>query len=518
MRRLLWLGLMLVVVVTPVWVIEAQGGLSRQQIETIALSVVQIVALDEDGREISAGSGTVVDRDGTILTNRHVVDAGSDYAIYVLEDLRERPVLRYYATLTGVAANIDLAALQIDRDEDGNRVNASRLDLSFIGAVNDDVGHGEGIYIFGFPDLGNGYLVVTQGTITTIENGDFGNARLPNWYQTDAEVSPGNSGGLAVNLSGEFIGIPTAVETEGETLGRLGGITPFPAIQAVLDGEGLVSLDEVNSIVNNVERNPQLVGGVSVTCGNMTITNGVEFVIRQMRAGFTYTATAVGIDGFDPALAVFENNSNTARCNDDAPAADYYEADLPTSGLVTPSSLTAQLAFSQNSGRGLNDVRIVVGGMDNQAGEFVLILEGMVVTEADGNGDPFSVRLTPGMVGWGRPLTLYMISLTGDLDPLMYLADFDWEPVRFGSEEVSCDDAGFFSLCWGDSEDLSNSYVSLKQGAAVGGYGLDAMLVLPISGLDEVRMEDEYVFDFVMTSSSRESFGDYVVVMHVGTQ
>ncbi|MBL8131078.1 MAG: hypothetical protein JNL42_04410, partial [Anaerolineae bacterium] len=80
----------------------------------------------------------------------------------------------------------------------------------------------------------DGYMVLTGGAITTIQNGNLNGERIPLWYQTDAQISPGNSGGLAVNSEGRMVGIPTAVRSEERTLGRLGGILTATAIQSAL--------------------------------------------------------------------------------------------------------------------------------------------------------------------------------------------------------------------------------------------------------------------------------------------
>jgi serine protease Do len=85
--------------------------------------------------------------------------------------------------------------------------------------------------------VGDNFLVFTNGTITTIQNGDLGGQRLPVWNQTDAEISPGNSGGLAVNNQGFMVGIPTAVQSEQRTGGRLAYLIPLELIYALLELE-----------------------------------------------------------------------------------------------------------------------------------------------------------------------------------------------------------------------------------------------------------------------------------------
>ncbi len=499
----------------------AQGDLSRRQIEDIAQTVVQIVTLDDRGDPIAAGSGTIINATGTILTNRHVIEGGSDFAILTITDMREQPELTFYASLVGYSNDIDLAVLQIDRDEDGDDINPNRLDLPYMDASNTDVAHGDGVYIFGFPDIGDGYLVVTQGSITTIEADRIGRDRVAVWYQTDAEISPGNSGGLAVNTDGEFIGIPTAVRTDEATLGRLGGITPYEAILVVLENNDLDTPRRQSSSSDpENQRRPddELVGGVSVDCGDASFENGVAFTVIQMRAGFTYTATAIGIDGFDPVLAVYDPETGRGECIDDVEDAAVYEADLPTTGAVRADESAAQINFSQNSGQGLADVTIVVGGWDNSEGEFILILEGMAVTQYDGVGDPFSVILTPGMVGYGTPLTVYMMGINRGLDPFMFIPDRDWNILETSDGDLfACDDAGSRS-CWGDSEDLTGYFVSRTNGRFVESDEADAMMSVPVEGFTDVTMDDPFFLNFAMTSADYRTTGDYTIVFHAGTR
>lgn len=512
MKTLILMGLFVIVLSGSTL---AQAGLSRQQIQEIAQSVVQIVAL-ERGRPLGTGSGTIIDATGLIFTNRHVVEDADDYAILVLEDLRELPVHRYYASLVGVADTLDFAALQIDRDENGRAIDASTLNLPFIERANEDVLHGDAVYIFGYPGISGGYLTVTQGVITTIENGTINGRRLPVWYQTDAEISPGNSGGLVVNQAGEFIGIPTAVQAEERTLGRLGGILPVSAIFATFEDTPSAAATPTAP----AKTPPAVVtGGVSVDCGKgVGFNNGVEITVRQMRAGFNYTATAIGLNGFDPVLAVLDPTTGSGLCTDDEPAAARFQVALPTTGVVPPSSTTSRITFSQRSGRPFADVSLVVGGLGDIAGEFVLVLEGMAATAADNLGDPFSVWLTPGLITSGVPLTIYMISVTDALDPFMYLADANLDIFMTDAGEfVYCDDAGDPQTCWGQSTDLSSSYVTRARGSALPGGRLDAMLQIPLDGFDPNTSSD-LALTFMMTSYQQTSFGDYVVAIHAATQ
>jgi hypothetical protein len=262
----------------------------------------------------------------------------------------------------------------------------------------------------------------------------------------------------------------------------------------------------------------QVPPGVSVTCDNgATFDNGVEIIVNQMRSGFTYTATAIGLNGFDPVLAVLGTNTGEGRCSDDEPAASEYAANLPTTGRVSASNLTAQVNFDQNSSNTFEDVSLVVGGFGNATGEFIVILEGMGVTSGDGAGDIFSVNLTPGMVASGIPLTVYMLARDASLDTTIFQVDSSLNTFLDENDNViGCDDAGNGDICWGESVDLSDSSVTLGTGALSGGP-FDSMLSL---GIDNVALDEDpslNYFNFAMTSSPQNTTqGQYVLAFHIG--
>lgn len=217
----------------------SQAALGRDEIDRISRTVVQIVAL-EGADEVSSGSGTIVTPTGRIYTNRHVVEEGSDFEIRLLEDVNELPIPRYRARIVGYSADVDFAVLQVDRAADGTTLDSAALALPYLTVGSPDVQRGDRIFVFGYPGIGEGYLAFTEGAVTTIRNGTLEDRRGPVWIQTDAQISPGNSGGVAVNARGEVVGIPTAVRTEDWTGGRLGGLLAIGAVSAALNA-GLAS-------------------------------------------------------------------------------------------------------------------------------------------------------------------------------------------------------------------------------------------------------------------------------------
>lgn len=285
MKRMLWLVVLLSWLVAS-GVSAQTGTLSPDQIAQIAQSVVEIGALKQ-GQVVGIGSGTIVSPDGLIFTNRHVVEGSDDFLILILQDPSEPPVESFLASVVGVSETIDFALLQIDRDLDGNQIDTASLNLPTIPLASERARLGENISVFGYPGLSEGYLVYTTGTISGVQNESLNGQRVAGWYNTDAEISPGNSGGTVVNQNGEYIGIPTAVRAENTTGGRLGGITPLPAILAELG----VTAQEINA---GQVGNEQIAAAPAVSGSDPELLTGVtldytldpNYGVYDLAAGF----------------------------------------------------------------------------------------------------------------------------------------------------------------------------------------------------------------------------------------
>lgn len=266
----------------------------------------------------------------------------------------------------------------------------------------------------------------------------------------------------------------------------------------------------------------QAQNAAAVNCPDGTlIRNGIE-VIVQVPPQTTQIATAIGIDGFDPVMAVIGPDGGT-RCVDDTARAREHTISLPTTGPVLPTNLSAQMVVAHSRDT-LADVSIVVGGFFDTGGQFVLILEGGNVTPDDGlgaiAGDPISVVVTPNMVNSGNPLTAYM--LAGDdteLDPFMQVVRTVSDtivPIELeDGRNFACDDAGNPDLCWGLSNGLTNSYFR-RANSELTGFLFDSMMTIP---LDLVAVEDEPVqLTWHMTSYEQATVGPYVAAFHIGIE
>jgi serine protease DegS len=144
-------------------------------------------------RENSLGSGVIVDRNGYVLTNNHVIASASDIQV-VLGDGRSLP-----ARIVGTDPETDLAVLQAA----GDKLPIARLDASNTLQVGDVV-----------MAIGNPFGVgqtVTMGIVSATGRDQLGITDFENFIQTDAAINPGNSGGALINAVGDVVGINTAI-------------------------------------------------------------------------------------------------------------------------------------------------------------------------------------------------------------------------------------------------------------------------------------------------------------------
>ncbi len=153
-------------------------------------------------RSINLGSGVIIDEEGHVLTNFHVVSRANRVQVK-LWDGREYEADRIVAT-----PGSDVALLKI-RAKEGEKFSAIQL------AKDDDLLLGETVIALGNPfGLGGS---VTKGILSSKNRRpSTGNEPLnvEDWLQTDAAINPGNSGGPLVNLRGELIGLNVAVHRD----------------------------------------------------------------------------------------------------------------------------------------------------------------------------------------------------------------------------------------------------------------------------------------------------------------
>ena len=155
------------------------------------------------------GSGVIVDKDGLVLTNNHVV-AGADTVTVELPDGRE-----FKATEIKTDPDSDLAVVKL---EDAHDLPVAKLGDS------DKLDIGDWVIAIGNPfEL---ETTVSAGIISG-KGRELGSIRRAKFLQTDAAINPGNSGGPLVNLAGEVIGINTAIASNTGAYQGIGFAIPI---------------------------------------------------------------------------------------------------------------------------------------------------------------------------------------------------------------------------------------------------------------------------------------------------
>ncbi|MEM5788379.1 MAG: DegQ family serine endoprotease, partial [Syntrophobacteraceae bacterium] len=157
----------------------------------------------QGGLKTSAlGSGFIIDADGLILTNNHVVEKASEIKIKTASGKE------YDAKVVGRDPKTDIALIKITAD--GKLPKAAKL------ADSEAIRVGDWVIAVGNPfGLGN---TVTAGIISA-KGRIIGAGPYDDFLQTDAAINPGNSGGPLFNMNGEVVGINTAIVAQGQGIG-----------------------------------------------------------------------------------------------------------------------------------------------------------------------------------------------------------------------------------------------------------------------------------------------------------
>lgn len=176
-------------------------------------------AMPEGMRQRSLGSGVIVDANGYIITNFHVVDKADQIKVNLMGD---PPTVTYDAKVIGVDKETDLAVIKIDA---GKKLPFAKLGNS------DSMSPGDWVLAIGSP-FGL-QSTVTAGIVSAVGRDIMPTRQFQKFIQTDAAINPGNSGGPLVNMNGEVIGINTAIYTESQGYQGVGFAMPSNTVAKV---------------------------------------------------------------------------------------------------------------------------------------------------------------------------------------------------------------------------------------------------------------------------------------------
>lgn len=191
-----------------------QPTLDIERIQRATVFVMQVQNVEDNLLITCVSSGTLVSRDGLILTNAHSTQQSADCPgdeLIIALNVRagESPIAQYRAEITQIDPGLDLALLRITREPDGRLVNRQNLALPFVELADSAAARiDDTITIVGYPGIADDPVTAVQGTITgfALEPRSTSGA---SWIKTSAVISGTMSGGGAYNTQGQLIGIPT---------------------------------------------------------------------------------------------------------------------------------------------------------------------------------------------------------------------------------------------------------------------------------------------------------------------
>ena len=240
------------------------------------LPSVVTIKVDGGSEGSATGSGFVIDRKGHLLTNNHVVEAAGTGDIQVVLSTGETEK----ATIVGRDASYDLAVLKI------GRTDLTPLTLG----QSDKVVVGDQVIAVGAP-LGLDQTVTT-GIVSALNRpvtpGEGNEASFINAIQTDAAINPGNSGGPLLDMTGQVIGVNSAIArvpgTSGSTGGSIGLGFAIPSDQARRTADQLIATGKATHPIIGVSLDRTFTGegaqvrdsGDAVTAGGPAAKAGVK--------------------------------------------------------------------------------------------------------------------------------------------------------------------------------------------------------------------------------------------------
>jgi serine protease Do len=233
---------------------------------------------DQVMKQQALGSGFIVDSDGHVVTNAHVVDDASIVKVKLADD-RE-----YRAKVVGKDTRLDVAVLQLE--------NAPHdLPVAALGA-SDALRVGEYVVAIGNPfGLGN---TVTMG-IVSAKGRTIGAGPYDDFIQTDASINPGNSGGPLFNLRGQVVGINTAINPQGKGIGFAIPIDAAKGVLPQLIATGHVSRGRLGVVIQSMDEDLAKALGMDRPHG--ALVEEIEPGSPAEKAGVKSGDVIVSVDG-----------------------------------------------------------------------------------------------------------------------------------------------------------------------------------------------------------------------------
>jgi len=252
--------------------------------------------LDREPRR-GSGSGFIIDDDGSILTNHHVIDRAERIVVRLADGRSAR------ATIVGSDPDTDIALLKVD--------GMIGLPVAPLGDST-SLRMGEWVCAIGSP-LGYEHTV-TVGVVSFLGRTLF-DVSLDNYIQTDAAINFGNSGGPLINSRGEVIGINTAVSSRSSNIGFAIPINAATAILPALRADGKVSRGYMGAMLREIDFDVQR--SLDLPIGEGALVEDIAIDSPAARAGLLPYDAVVSIDG----VAIADDSELIRRISAQRPGA-----------------------------------------------------------------------------------------------------------------------------------------------------------------------------------------------------
>jgi serine protease Do len=230
----------------------------------------------ENAPHRGAGSGFIIDADGSILTNNHVIDRAERITVKLSDGRSLR------ARVIGADPDTDIALIKVD-DQAG-------LPVAPLGD-SATLRMGEWVCAIGNP-LGYEHTV-TVGVVSYLGRKLF-DASLDNYIQTDAAINFGNSGGPLINARGEVIGINAAISSRASSIGFAVPINGAAAVLPQLRARGRVSRGYIGVTLRDVD--PDLQRSLNLAVAHGALVQDITQGSPGERAGLRAYDVIVSLD------------------------------------------------------------------------------------------------------------------------------------------------------------------------------------------------------------------------------
>lgn len=187
----------------------------------------------------SIGTGFVIDPQGLVLTNQHVVEGATEIAVTFSGNKK------YHGKVIGQDKDLDLAVIKIEAAEQFSALTLGDSDKIRVGEWVIAIGNP-----YGLDHTVTAGVVSAKGRPMKIENRTYRNL-----IQTDAAINPGNSGGPLLNTRGEVIGINTAVNASAQGIGFAISINTAKDVLEELINQGKIDRAYMGIYLNNMDEN-----------------------------------------------------------------------------------------------------------------------------------------------------------------------------------------------------------------------------------------------------------------------